>query len=64
MTDSYNVGWKVHAVIFILHSKGPLYEAANNPSWSITSNVAVNILPPIPKIARSVTGSDEVCALH
>jgi len=32
------VGWLVHAVIFILHSDGPLYEAANNPFWSNTKH--------------------------
>ena len=51
-------------MIFILHSEGPLYEVANNPSWSITSNVAVNNLPPTPKTERLVTGSEELCVLY
>ena len=51
-------------MIFILISEEPLYEAANNTSWSITSNVADNTLSPTQKIARLFRGSEEVCALY
>jgi hypothetical protein len=34
------------------------------PSPNIIINVSVNTLPPTPQISRSVTGSEEICAVY